>query len=278
MQRYVVGIGEILWDMLPKGKMLGGAPANFAFHASRQGQNAIVVSAVGNDVLGNEILSFLESHDINHKTQVNDHPTGVVNVTLDASGIPSYNIVENTAWDNIAFTPQLAQIASQCSAVCFGSLAQRSAKSRQTIIEFLKATPGDCLRVFDINLRQHFFTREIIEQSLNLCNILKLNDEELIAITSMLSLGNNPCHELMQHYHIDTVIVTCGAYGSYVHTTDGTSFLPTPRVKVVDTVGAGDAFTATYIASILNGDNITTAHQKAVDCAAYICTHAGAIN
>ena len=277
MQRYVVGLGEILWDMLPEGNMLGGAPANFAFHASQQGQNAMVVSAVGNDTLGSEIINTLDGYNIPHSIQHNDHTTGVVNVTLDASGIPTYKIIENTAWDNISFTSQLAQIASQCSAVCFGSLAQRSAISRQTIIEFLKATPGDCIKVFDINLRQHFFTREIIEQSLNLCNILKLNDEELIAITSMLSLGNNPCHELMQHYHIDTVIVTCGAYGSYVHTTDGTSYLPTPRVKVIDTVGAGDAFTAAYLASILNGDNITTAHQYAVNRAACVCSHKGAI-
>lgn len=277
MQRYVVGLGEILWDMLPTGKMLGGAPANFAYHASQQGQSAIVVSAVGNDQQGQEIIDKLNHYGINHELQISDRPTGMVNVTLDSAGIPTYDIIQDTAWDNIAFTPTLAKIASQCSAVCFGSLAQRSPLSRQTIIDFVNATPKDCLRIFDINLRQHYYSANIIEQSLNLCNILKLNDEELITITSLLSLGNNPCYEIMQRYHIDTVIVTCGAYGSYIYTADGSSFLPTPRIKVVDTVGAGDSFTATFISAMLDGNDIATAHRRAVDLATFVCTKSGAI-
>lgn len=277
MNRIIAGIGEILWDMLPSGKMLGGAPANFAYHASQAGHKAVVVSAVGNDQPGDEIISVLNSHNICHEIQRTPLPTGTVSVTLSDNGIPTYEITRDTAWDNISFSPQLARMASLCRAVCFGTLAQRSALSRETILSFVKATPADCLKVFDINLRQHFYSAEIIEQSLHLCDTLKINDDELITITALLSLGNNPCHEIMQRYNIATVIVTCGIYGSYIHTADDSSFLPTPRVKVADTVGAGDAFTAAFITSVLNGDDIATAHRHAVDLSALVCTHTGAM-
>ena len=183
----VVGIGEVLWDMLPAGKQIGGAPANFAYHVSRLGINTRIVSAVGNDPLGKEILNdFLQKH-LRHFMEVVPFPTGTVEVSLHAAGIPSYHISENAAWDNIPFSPTIRQLARDTSAVCFGSLAQRSEVSRRTICQFLDTMPDGERRykIFDINLRQHFFSREIIDESLRRCNILKLNDEELTTLGSM---------------------------------------------------------------------------------------------
>ena len=273
MCRYIVGIGEILWDMLPSGKMLGGAPANFAHNVERLGQPSVAISAIGSDAEGDQIIEAIKFCDF----QRNDYPTGMVNVVLDAQGIPTYDIVENSAWDYIEYTPDLHNLATNALAVCWGTLAQRNDVSRRTIVKFVENTPDDCIRIFDINLRQHYYDRDIIEQSLRLCDTLKINDEELITLTSMLDLGNNPCRELMQRYSLKTVIVTCGAYGSYIHTDDGTSYLPTPRVDVVDTVGAGDAFAAAYVVSMVKGKDVADAHRIAVNWAAKVCTHAGAM-
>ena len=273
MSRYIVGIGEILWDMLPSGKMLGGAPANFAHNADVLGQPSVAISAIGTDAEGDQIKETIKGHHL----QRNDHPTGLVNVALDAQGIPTYDIVENSAWDYIEYTPELHDYATNALAVCWGTLAQRNEVSRQTIVKFVENTPDDCIRIFDINLRQHYYDRDIIEQSLHLCDTLKINDEELNTLTSLLDLGNNPCRELMQRYSLKTVIVTCGAYGSYIHTDEGTSYLPTPRVDVVDTVGAGDAFASAYVVSMVMGREIADAHRIAVDWAANVCTYAGAM-
>ncbi|MBR5899678.1 MAG: carbohydrate kinase [Muribaculaceae bacterium] len=277
MCRYLVGIGEILWDMLPSGKMPGGAPANFAHNAAVLGQSSVFISAIGADAEGDQLIDTINSHNINHCLQRNDHPTGLVNVALDVQGIPAYDIVENSAWDYIEYTPELHDCATKAVAVCWGTLAQRNEVSRQTIVKFVENTPDDCIRIFDINLRQHYYDRDIIEQSLLLCDTLKINDEELIAVSELLDLGNNPCRELMQRYSLKTVIVTCGAYGSYIHTDEGTSYLPTPRVNVVDTIGAGDAFASAYVVSTIRGKDVAEAHRIAVDWAAEVCTHAGAM-
>lgn len=187
MNNMIVGMGEALWDVLPEGKKIGGAPANFAYHVSQFGFNSRVVSAVGNDELGNEILDNFSEKNLKFVIEKVPYPTGTVQVELDDEGIPCYDIKEGVAWDNIPFTPELEELAKQTRAVCFGSLAQRSAVSRETINEFLNAMPDDegQLRIFDINLRQSFYTEEILCNSMKRCNILKINDEELDIVSRM---------------------------------------------------------------------------------------------
>ena len=279
----VVGIGEVLWDCLPEGRQLGGAPANFAYHAARMGMNAVVVSAIGDDSLGREIIERLDEKSLPHNLNVVPFATGTVEVELSEAGIPKYNIKEDVAWDNIPYTDALKAIAADSQAVCFGSLAQRSSISRQTIYSFLDDMPrrDDTLKVFDINLRQSFYSEEIIEDSLKRCNILKINDEELITIAEMFSLkglnAEEQCINLLNRYSLKILILTCGTQGSYVFTADEKSFLPTPKVEVADTVGAGDSFTGAFVASILSGKSIAEAHEKAVEVSAYVCTQHGAM-
>lgn len=283
MKDLVVGMGEILWDMLPEEKKLGGAPANFAYHVSQFGLPGCAVSAVGSDLLGKEILDTLEARKIDHRVATVAYPTGTVNVTLDGAGIPKYDITENVAWDHIPFTSELESLARRTKAVCFGSLAQRSETSRDTIRRFISAVPRtpDSLIVFDINLRQHFYSPEIIDGSINMCNILKINDEELTIVSRMLRLPGDDiktvCRCLLDRYNLRALILTCGTDGSYIFTTDTTSFLPTPAVEVCDTVGAGDSFTAAFIASLLRGKPISEAHSTAVAVSAHVCTRPGAM-
>ena len=210
-----------------------------------------------------------------------DYPTGTVQVTLDKSGVPAYDIKEGVAWDNIPFTPEIEEIAHNCRAVCFGSLAQRSKVSRETIRKFVKATPKNCMRIFDINLRQSFYTKEVIQESLRLCNVLKINDEELVTIGRMFGYPgldmSNKCWLLLGKYNLDVLVLTCGINGSYVFTRGEMSFQTTPKVKVADTVGAGDSFTGSFCAALINGMPIAEAHKLAVDVSAYVCTQNGAM-
>ena len=280
----VVGMGEALWDVLPDGKKIGGAPANFAFHAGQAGMDSRVVSAVGNDALGEEALATLEGKGLNIEAVARvDFPTGVVNVSLGEQGIPQYDICEGVAWDNIPFTPALANLASQAQAVCWGSLAQRNEVSRKTIFSFLDAMPSDeaCLKVFDINLRQQFYTLEIIEASCRRANVLKINDEELVLVSEMLRLGaGSPevlCRSLMERYGLSILVLTCGANGSYVFTPVETSYRVTPKVQVADTVGVVDSFTATLVGELLRNTPVGVAHEHAVEVAAYVCTQQGAM-
>ena len=283
MKNYIVGIGEVLWDMLPAGKQLGGAPANFAYHVHQLGLSAKVVSALGRDNLGDEIRTILKDKEIPSQIVTVDYPTGTVEVTLDEAGIPSYEIKTQVAWDNIPFTDEMCELAAQTQVVCFGSLAQRSDLSRSTIYRFIKAMPktSEVLIVFDINLRQQFYTSEIIQTSLSLCNVLKINDDELKEVSKLFNLSadtmEEACRQLIAEYGLKLVILTCGEQGSYVITDQTTSFIATPKVEVVDTVGAGDAFTAAFIAGILKGETISEAHKLAVEVSAYICTQAGAM-
>ena len=280
----VVGMGEALWDVLPDGKKIGGAPANFAFHAGQAGMDSRVVSAVGKDALGEEALATLEGKGLNIEAVARvDFPTGVVNVSLGEQGIPQYDICEGVAWDNIPFTPALANLASQAQAVCWGSLAQRNEVSRKTIFSFLDAMPSDeeRLKVFDINLRQQFYTLEIIEASCRRANVLKINDEELVLVSEMLRLGaGSPevlCRSLMERYGLRILVLTCGVNGSYVFTPVETSYRVTPKVQVADTVGAGDSFTATLVGELLRNAPVGVAHEHAVEVAAYVCTQQGAM-
>lgn len=279
----VVGMGEALWDVLPEGKKIGGAPANFAYHVSQFGLPSGVVSAVGEDNLGHEIIENFTSKGLNHKIATVPYPTGTVLVELDADGVPQYDIKENVAWDNIPFTEDLENLAKNTKAVCFGSLAQRNIVSRETIKRFLNTMPkkDDTLVVFDVNLRQGFYTKEILTESMERCNILKINDEELVTVSRMFGYPGidlqDKCWILLGKYNLKMLILTCGINGSYVFTPGNVSFQPTPVVEVADTVGAGDSFTAAFIASILKGKDVNEAHRRAVETSAFVCTKNGAM-
>lgn len=283
MKKLVVGLGEALWDVLPEGKKLGGAPANFAYHVGQfLGQeNALAVSALGEDKLAEETIVALEEHQLNYLMPRVPYPTGTVQVQLDEQGIPTYDIRENVAWDNIPFTPEMEEVARNCRAVCFGSLAQRNVVSRENIHRFLDATPKDCMKIFDINLRQNFYTREVIQESMQRCNILKINDEELVTIGRMFGYPGldieNKCWLILGKYNLDMLVLTCGTNGSYVFAPGQMFFRETPKVQVADTVGAGDSFTGAFCAAILNGKSIADAHQLAVEVSAYVCTQNGAM-
>lgn len=278
----VVGMGEELWDVLPEGKKIGGAPANFAYHVSQFGLNSRVVSAVGDDKLGMEILDNFREKKLNAMVEIVPYPTGTVQVELDAEGVPCYDIKEGVAWDNIPYTPALEDLAKHTKAVCFGSLAQRSVVSRDTINRFIDAMPAeDTLKIFDINLRQGFYTKEILCNSFSKCNILKINDEELVTVSRMFGYPGidlqDKCWILLAKYNLKMLILTCGVNGSYVFTPGNVSFVETPRVEVADTVGAGDSFTAAFVSSILSGLSIGEAHKLAVETSAYVCTQNGAM-
>ncbi|MFR9651115.1 MAG: carbohydrate kinase [Rikenellaceae bacterium] len=283
MDRYIVGLGEALWDVLPEGKKIGGAPANFAYHVSQFGFNSKVVSAVGSDKLGEELLTRFDEKGLKYNIEKVPYSTGTVGVELDPNGVPMYEIKEGVAWDNIPFTEELEQLAKSTRVVCFGSLAQRSVVTRNTIHNFLDAMPNDegCYKIFDINLRQGFYTRSTIIDSMNRCNILKINDEELVAISRMFGYRGTDlqqkCWNLLSSYKLDMLILTCGVNGSYLFTDGNVSFVATPKVEVADTVGAGDSFTATFISSILRGESVRDSHVKAVRVSAFVCTQHGAM-
>lgn len=295
MKDYIVGLGEILFDCLPEGKKLGGAPANFAYHVSNFGLSGLAVSAIGKDEDGQRIKAELEPRGLQFHLEEVDYPTGNVQVSLSGNGIPQYDICQGVAYDNIPWTPQIEQIAKQTRGVCFGSLAQRNVVSRKTIQKFLDTmAPVGTLKVFDINLRQRWYSKEVIEESLQRCNILKLNDEEIYLVSELLGLkgipakkGENPlqlvdfedqCNSIMKAYDLQMLILTCGTDGSYVFCEDGRiSYQPTPKVEVADTVGAGDSFTGAFVASILKGDSVESAHKKAVTISAFVCTQNGAM-
>lgn len=283
MKDYVVGMGEALWDVLPEGKKIGGAPANFAYHVSQFGLPSCVVSAVGEDALGAEIIENITSKGLNHLIPAVPYPTGTVQVEIDPAGVPQYEIKENVAWDNIPYTARLEALAEKTKAVCFGSLAQRNVVSRNTINRFLDAMSADdsSLVVFDVNLRQGFYNKDILCNSMKRCNILKINDEELVTVSRMFGYPGidlqDKCWILLGKYNLRMLILTCGINGSYVFTPGNVSFQPTPKVEVADTVGAGDSFTAAFIASILRGKTVAEAHALAVRTSAFVCTKNGAM-
>ena len=282
MKRYIVGLGEALWDVLPEGKKLGGAPANFAYHAGQFGLDTIAISALGEDALAEETIEALKEHQLNYLMPRVPYPTGTVQVTLAEGGIPTYEIKEGVAWDNIPYTNEMADIAKSASAVCFGSLAQRNSVSRENIRKFLADTPADCLKICDINLRQQFYSKEVLEDSFKLCNILKINDEELVIVNRMFEYNGldmrQTCEKMVQDYGLKMLVLTCGTNGSYVFTDDGlTSFQDTPKVEVADTVGAGDSFTGSFCACIINGKPVQEAHKTAVAISAFVCTQNGAM-
>lgn len=276
----VSGIGELLWDMLPSGKQLGGAPCNFAYHARQAGCESVVISAVGHDDSGSELLAKVESLNLpTTYIQKNEFPTSTVSIVLNEHGHPDYTIHEQVAWDHISWTPELQRLAGKLDAVCFGSLAQRSAESAQTILSLLSATRQECLKIFDINLRQHYYSRETIMKSIGISDVLKLNDDELPVVASFCGLkGNVPdqLDQLRNQFNLTYVVYTMGGKGSIIAGPEGHSSVEAPKVMVADTVGAGDAFTAVFTAGILRGLPLIQVHQKATEIAALVCTKRGA--
>ena len=281
MNKTIVGLGEALWDCLPNGSKLGGAPANFAYHTSQFGFDAYAVSALGNDALGDQTVKEFGERHLHYIMPRVPFPTGTVQVQLDADGVPTYDIKRDVAWDNIPFTPEVEALARRTDCVCFGSLAQRSEVSRTTIYRFLATMPKSSLKIFDINLRQNFYTKEIIQESLRQCDILKINDEDLVTIGRLFDYPcldiENKCWLILGKYNLKMLVLTCGTNGSYVFAPGEKSFQPTPHVDVVDTVGAGDSFTGSFAAAILSGMPITDAHRLAVEVSAYVCTQQGAM-
>ena len=283
MNDLVVGMGEALWDVLPEGKKIGGAPANFAYHVSQFGLPSCVVSAVGDDDLGREIIENFTAKGLKQLIADVPYPTGTVQVEIDQSGVPQYEIKENVAWDNIPYTERLESLAERTTAVCFGSLAQRNVVSRNTINRFLDVVSRneENLIVFDVNLRQGFYNKEILCNSMKRCNILKINDEELVTVSRMFGYPGidlqDKCWILLGKYNLKMLILTCGINGSYVFTPGNVSFQATPKVEVADTVGAGDSFTAAFISSVLKGKSVLEAHSLAVRTSAFVCTEKGAM-
>lgn len=280
----IIGLGEILWDVFPDGPHFGGAPANFACSVAELAGDVVdslVVGSVGDDDLGRRAISMLQSHNVDIRgVAIAMQPTGKVLVTLDGAGVPSYEIATDTAWDNIAWTIDLAQFAAGANAVCFGSLAQRSAMSRQTIQEFVKGTRPDCLRILDINLRAPFWTADVLHESLALANVLKLNDAELAILADLFGWNSSSqrdvLNKLLNTFSLQLVALTRGAEGATLLNSSGDiSELPGEKVAVADTVGAGDAFTAALTVGMLQRLSLEAINQWAIRVAGFVCSQPG---
>ncbi|MCK4960443.1 MAG: carbohydrate kinase [Planctomycetes bacterium] len=279
--RLAVGLGEILWDMLPGGKRLGGAPANFAYHCHALGAEAKVLSAIGDDELGTEVIDQLNAKgiDVDH-IGTNAHPTGAVEVSVSASGNACYTFTENAAWDHIELSERAEELARKCDAVCFGSLAQRGPVSRKSIEGFLSKTRADCLRVFDINLRQNYYSKDIIESSLRTANVFKLSDDELEVLRSLLDLSGSAeaaLRQILERYELDLIALTAGAAGSTMLDADHLDHCQGISVEVKNTVGAGDSFTAMMVMGRLSGLRLDEINRLAGKTAAFVCTQDGAM-
>lgn len=283
MQHRIIAFGEIVWDMLPAGKQIGGAPLNFAFFSRTADTRSYIISAIGMDQLGEETLGILADACIDLTyVQRNDLPTSQVLVELDDKGCPEYEIVEGVAWDAIECTADAIELVKEASVFCWGSLSQRSETSRKTLLQLLGYLPEDCLRVFDINIRQHYYTREIIETSLSYSDVLKLNEDELPLVADMLQIHGSEkdiIRSIIDRFALRYLIYTHGSDFSEVYASgEEMSRILTPKVEVKDTVGAGDSFTAAFVTSILQGESLAQSHAKAVEVSAQVCTKSGAID
>jgi len=275
----VIGIGEILWDLLPEGKQLGGAPTNFAYHARQLGLDSSIISSVGNDELGQEIIHNIKEAGIISFIDSIDKPTGTVSVKLDKNGIPNYVIHEDVAWDFITPSESAIEFASRADAICFGTLAQRSETSYYSIQETLKTVPDTALKVFDINMRQRFYNETIIRNSLQKANVLKINDEEILVFADIFGISGDEfeiMHQIIDNHQLKILALTKGAHGSWLISREEDSYLDTPNVSIADTVGAGDSFTAGLVAGLLNNKPLKEIHRSAVDISAFVCTQKGA--
>ena len=276
----VLSIGEILWDVLPTGKRAGGAPVNFSYHAAKNGAEGYAISAVGRDDLGRELEEAVHQAGVDAVLQHNDHPTSTVEVQL-TEGIPQYVFKPDVAWDHLEYTDDLAGLASKADAVCYGTLSMRSSQSRETCLQVLRHTKSHAMRFFDINLRGTFYSKDLIQELLDMATVFKLNDEELVTLRDMFRVpgatDDELCRWFMDQWHLDTIVLTAGSDYSTIYLADGqSSHLPTPEITVADTVGAGDAFSGTFAINRLLGASLTQAHRAAVNTAAFVCTQQGA--
>ncbi|MFC1921282.1 carbohydrate kinase [Chloroflexota bacterium] len=277
----VVGIGELLWDVFPSGKVPGGAPANFAYHFNVLGGEGLIVSSLGSDSMGDEILKFLDTQSLTPKyiTIDAEHPTGTVTVDVGVEGEPSFTIHENVAWDFIPHSQLLTELGANIDAICFGTLAQRSEVSRSTIKTFIEQAPRRTLRLFDINLRKAFYTREVIEWSLEACNILKLNESELQVLSHLFQMQGDEItllYDLSGRFNLEFIALTKGAMGSTIYNQKKVFVHDGFKTDVVDTVGSGDAFTAALLSGILSDIDLDTINDYANRLASYVCSKRGA--
>ncbi len=283
MKKRVVGLGEVLWDLLPGGACLGGAPANFASITTLMGDQGIVASCVGEDSRGIDALRRMEELglDIDHVQTDRDHPTGVVNVRLDGNGMAQYDIAHPVAWDFLQWTADWERLAANADAVCFGSLAQRSETSRGTIQRFVAATPKHAVRVFDVNLRQAYYSREVLSESMNVADIVKLNDEELPKIMSLMNLPHKDevtsARRLVRECDLDVVCITRGGRGSILVQKVNVSEHPGFNIRVADTVGSGDAFAAGLVHEYLHGASLDLMNEVANLVGAWVASEVGAM-
>jgi len=277
----VVGLGELLWDLFPAGKQLGGAPANFAYITCLLGDEGIPASRLGQDALGAEALHRLKELGLSIEfiQQDANHPTGTVNVEVDDAGQPRFEISASVAWDFLDFTPQWQKLAQQADAVCFGTLAQRSESSRSTIRRFLAATRAGALRVFDVNLRQRFYTAQVLAESLKLATIVKLNHQELPRVMRLLELQHrseeDSARRLLSSDDLELVCVTRGNGGSLLMSRGECSEHPGFKVQVADTVGAGDAFTAALVHAYLRHSPLAQIGETANRVGAWVASQPG---
>ncbi len=277
----VLGVGEILWDMLPSGKKMGGAPANFTYHVAALGTRAALVSRVGNDANGRAILARLDKLGIenNHVSIDPTRPTGVVEVKVDAHGKPAYTIKTDAAWDNIPFTSSLRALAAQADATCFGTLAQRSLESRANLQQFLQHTRSNSIRILDLNLRQTFFSADLIKNLLSICTVLKLNDEELQALGRMLGITGSLrmlAEKILAAFNLKLVALTQGGKGSMLLSRHKQHIEPAHATTVADTIGAGDSFSAVLAIGLLKGWTLAQINHSANKLAAFVCSKRGA--
>jgi fructokinase len=287
-RKIIVGLGELLWDMLPAGPQLGGAASNFAVMAARLGNNGAIATRIGTDPLGREAMAFLKTTPLDTRYIQEDFSrvTGTVTVALE-QGEPRYIIHEPVAWDFLEFTPHWLALAEQADAVCFGTLAQRSPASRRTIESFLHETRPECVRIFDVNLRSPFFTPEIVEQSLELATIFKLNADEMPQVLALLgfpdSEGTTPdfllngARQIIDQFPVQLVAITLGAQGSLLITRKEVDRHPGYPAKIVDAVGAGDAFTAALTHYYLRGAALSQLNAAGNRWGAWVASRAGAM-
>lgn len=276
----MVGIGEVLWDMLPQGRRLGGAPANFACHAGQMGNHGVIVSAVGADDDGRRIQEALRNKQVRSFISTVDYPTGTVSVDMGENGIPSYTIHENVAWDHIRLESGSLPLAAETDVLCYGSLAFRNPVSAGSLRRFIYATSPDCIRIFDVNLRQNYYDEKTVTELMAAATVLKLNDEELLVIADFLGLFGSETSLLLQlrsRYDLDLIILTKGEFGSRLFSREqGDSIREGRSVEVVDTVGAGDSFTAAVATGLCHGMALDAIHGFAANVAAHVCRYAGA--
>lgn len=276
----IVGIGELLWDVFKNGKRIGGAPVNLVYNATQLGAEGYAVTAVGNDEAGSELLRELKkSHIDSEQIQFVDYATGHSIVDDSNPEDPTYNLTDGAAWDHIPTTVESINMAKQADALCFGTLALRNEESRNTIFTLLSYARKDALLFFDINLRQNFYSTELIEQLLCKANVFKTNREELATLCRIFGLKGDEdevCRMLLRKYGLKYIILTAGADYSKIYAGDRCSRIDTPDTRVVDTVGGGDAFSGAFIVALLNGASLEEAHRCAVIRAKTVCEGSGA--